>query len=95
MILDRKRRQIREGNKAERLSPCEFTIVDKLLNEDGGYLTRDRIAELVYWGASEPDSSYKNITTFIHRIRTKMRKIETSDQLISAWRDGIRYEQAA
>lgn len=95
MILDYKRRKICEGNNSARLSPCEFTIVDKLLHEDGGYITRDRIAELVYWGSNEPDSSYKNITTFIHRIRTKMRKIGTEDKLISGWRDGVRYERAA
>lgn len=95
MILDKVRRVIRQGPKEARLSPCEFTVMEKIIREDGGYVSMSNLILFVYMGSIEPPGAYKNVGIFLFRIRQKMKAIGTGDKLISAWRDGVRYEQAA
>jgi DNA-binding response OmpR family regulator len=95
MILDKVRHVICQDSAEKRLSPAEFIVVDALFRRQGGYVTRDTLVANIWRNTdTEPNDPEKLITVYIWRIRRKMKRIGTSDRIVTGWRDGYRLEQA-
>lgn len=95
MIVDANRHAIVEGADSVKLSPMEFTILQRIIKGNGAPVADDTLILNMYPYDNEPDTSMSALRVRIHHIRRKMRSINARAKIETITGVGIRYETAA
>lgn len=86
-ILDARRQRLMRGDKSQKLSTAEFSILFTLMSHAGQVLTREQLLALAF--SRDDYASDRNIDVYISRIRVMLRKMgEMETRVRTVWGTG-------